>query len=266
MNNRKRSNMEEKKFVTIVCPRCGFTKELIGDIACIGHRMYTCPKCKEKKRIADMQKTEIGDKFVVSSVSTAHESAISRFASGQSELPLPTVDDYSRIPTPESNRMGPTRIRGTENSTHNVVEDVPFVPKSPEKDILHKKEEKLNALPPTGFNPKDPSLFHSPATLLDLTTNRKYKLRIGRQVVGRKDPDRVADVQIVTMDEYMSRHHVSITVKQTENDRYLHFVKNQKNKNETLLNDRELPNDTEWKMEAGQILRLADTKFEILDE
>lgn len=113
----------------------------------------------------------------------------------------------------------------------------------------------------------DPSHFRKPATLIDLTTDRRYKLGEGEgeYIVGRKDANRVADVPISTMDKHMSRHHVRIIVVDC-GGYYIHYVRNERALNETYLDGVGLENDGEQVLEKGQILQLADTKLQIVDE
>ena len=74
---------------------------------------------------------------------------------------------------------------------------------------------------------------------------KRYPLAVGRNSVGRRSTSSLADVQIITTDQFMSRAHTIINVNRKANGNLLIDLSNDQNKNATLVNQVKLcPGDT----------------------
>ena len=91
-----------------------------------------------------------------------------------------------------------------------------------------------------------------------VVNGREYPLSIGNNIVGRWSPTSQADVQLDVPDEYLSRQHIRMNVYRLPNGRLRITVKNFKNKNETMVNDKLLESD-EYVVINGDTITMADT-------
>lgn len=97
--------------------------------------------------------------------------------------------------------------------------------------------------------------------LLDKATYRRYPLREGKQLVGRK-PHKTppkADIPIETTDQGMSREHLFIEVMAGRDGRYHVYVSNAKNQNPTEINGTKLEDGDKVGIRHGDVLKLCDT-------
>lgn len=110
--------------------------------------------------------------------------------------------------------------------------------------------------------------FKNPGTLLDLDTGKKYKLKVGEQTVGRKDDDEDGhdkpDVAIETEDQYMSRIHLHVSVKEVDKKYYHSFRVDSHAKNATYLNGVKVE-DNKF-LDINQVLSMPLAKIQIIDE
>lgn len=77
-----------------------------------------------------------------------------------------------------------------------------------------------------------------------------YRLSEGKNIVGRKAITSTANIQVETLDRYMSRQHISITVTTLPEQTVKALLSNYQNKNQTLVNDQPIV--------AGDTIRLID--------
>lgn len=244
----------------ICCPHCGRRITLNCYNDSLAQKLYKCKQCH-----CD---TPIG-KWLVCGQRVAESE----------ELVKTRLTISSSISIPD-NVGGKTEVRDRSKNTsekepENVIGKTTM--RKPELEETSTEQIKGTNSCATHFSIiEDPTFFKHPATLIDLTTNKRYKLghdyytnRIpqteGEYIVGRKDPAVKADVPICTKDQYMSRHHVRIIVLECEGH-YIHLLRNERAVNETFLGERELDKGCEWKLQKNQILQLADTKLKIVDE
>ena len=99
--------------------------------------------------------------------------------------------------------------------------------------------------------------------LLDRATYRRYPLREGKQLVGRKphkNPPK-ADVPIETTDQGMSREHLYIEVMAGRDGRYHVYVSNAKNQNPTEINGIKLADGDKVGIRHGDVIKLCDTQL-----
>lgn len=244
----------------IRCPHCGYQETINCYDDSLAQKLHECKQCHSEH--------PYGEYLVCGQRVTENQEEV------KTRLTI-----YSSISTPE-NVSGKTEVRGRsheneQNETGNVTGKTSMRQNNTEETSTEKIEGTNHCI--THFSIKDdPTYFKHPATLIDLTTNKRYKLGTdfytnrppqteGEYIVGRKDPDVKANVPISTMDKYMSRHHVRIIVLECEGH-YIHLLRNERAVNETFLGERELDKGCEWKLQKNQILQLADTKLKIVDE
>ena len=99
--------------------------------------------------------------------------------------------------------------------------------------------------------------------LFDRATNRRYPLREGKQLVGRKphkNPAK-ADVPIETTDQGMSREHLYVDVMAGRDGRYHIYVSNAKNQNPTEINGVKLADGDKIGIRHGDVIKLCDTQL-----
>ena len=99
--------------------------------------------------------------------------------------------------------------------------------------------------------------------LLDRVTSRRYPLREGKQLVGRK-PHKTppkADIPIETTDQGMSREHLYIEVMAGRDGRHHIYVSNAKNQNPTEINGNKLADGDKVGIRHGDVLKLCDTQL-----
>lgn len=102
-----------------------------------------------------------------------------------------------------------------------------------------------------------------PGYLMDRVSSRRYPLREGKQLVGRKphkSPPK-ADVPIETTDQGMSREHLYIDVMAGRDGRYHIYASNAKNQNPTEINGITLADGDKVAIRHGDILKLCDTEL-----
>ena len=99
--------------------------------------------------------------------------------------------------------------------------------------------------------------------LLDRATYRRYPLREGKQLVGRKphkNPPK-ADIPIETTDQGMSREHLYIEVMAGRDGRNHVYVSNAKNQNPTEINGVKLADGDKVGIRHGDVIKLCDTQL-----
>jgi len=99
--------------------------------------------------------------------------------------------------------------------------------------------------------------------LMDRMTYRRYPLREGRQIVGRK-PHRStpkADIPIETTDQGMSREHLCIEVMAGRDGHYHVYASNAKNHNPTIINGVKLGEGDKVGLRHGDVIKLSDTQL-----
>lgn len=99
--------------------------------------------------------------------------------------------------------------------------------------------------------------------LLDRATYRRYPLREGKQLVGRKphkNPPK-ADIPIETADQGMSRAHLYIEVMSGRDGRYHVYVSNAKNQNPTEINGVKLADGDKVGIRHGDVIKMCDTQL-----
>ena len=96
-----------------------------------------------------------------------------------------------------------------------------------------------------------------------LVEDHEYQLSIGNNNVGRWSPHSQADVQLYVQDEFLSRQHVKINVYRLADGKLRITVKNNKNKNETLINGKPLTTDT-LVVRGGDTITMGDTNARLI--
>lgn len=103
-----------------------------------------------------------------------------------------------------------------------------------------------------------------------LSTGAKYKLKPGRNIIGRKASQSGADMKIDTGDKRsMSREHIVIDVKKVPAKGYVHYISLYKEKvNKTTIGNEPLQWGDCIVLENGDIINLPDAavKFILPDE
>lgn len=98
----------------------------------------------------------------------------------------------------------------------------------------------------------------------------EYRLKPGRNVIGRKSPNSAADFQIDTDDRrLMSREHIVIEVKKVPAKGFVHYISLFKKKvNKTYIGNEPIEYGDCIVLSHGDIIKLPDAalKFEIPDE
>lgn len=89
---------------------------------------------------------------------------------------------------------------------------------------------------------------------------RKYELREGNNIVGRKASTSTADVQLAVEDRYISRHNAVIKVGKM-GDGLLLTIANYKNQNPIKVGDVTLLDDDEVVLENGDVFTMGLTKM-----
>lgn len=109
-----------------------------------------------------------------------------------------------------------------------------------------------------------------PGQLRVVPTGQTFKLRLGRNVVGRKAATSNADIQLPTGDsKRMSREHIVIDVKKVPQKGLVPYISLYKEKvNATGVNGEELLYGDTIVLKDGDVIELPDlkVKFEIPDE
>jgi len=97
-----------------------------------------------------------------------------------------------------------------------------------------------------------------------LYQGKSYKLKPGRNTIGRKAETSSATIQIEA-DRYMSRDHAEIIVRRNSKGEYMHFFHNSKNKNDTFVNGQKVENGDELILNGGEVIKMAhaELRFEL---
>lgn len=102
--------------------------------------------------------------------------------------------------------------------------------------------------------------------LLDLSSGKKYELKEGNNIIGRKtykSPSK-ATVPIETEDKGLSRVHCNINVMRG-NDGFFHtYISNAENKNPTYINSSYLKNDDEIALKNGDVIKSSETQLKFM--
>lgn len=89
--------------------------------------------------------------------------------------------------------------------------------------------------------------------------NTLYALRPGENTIGRKATTSTASVQIDTNDLYMSRRHVCINIRMLSTGKIQATLRNDHNKNTTLVNKQPLEEGDEVVLNDGSSFQIGDT-------
>lgn len=111
----------------------------------------------------------------------------------------------------------------------------------------------------------DPHVFRHPATLVNPETGESITMSVGEQIVGRIAPVDGPKIGFHNVPQSVSRRHVCINTVECGNGKFINMVSNCKNKNRTLLNDKELPAGDVWKMARGMTLTMGELTVRIED-
>ena len=90
---------------------------------------------------------------------------------------------------------------------------------------------------------------------------QQYELSIGGNIIGRKADTSAADVQIETVDMFMSREHAVVNVRRLPNGGLKVDVTNHKNKNSTKINGILLQDGDAIVLHDGDTIELGKTKL-----
>ncbi len=97
--------------------------------------------------------------------------------------------------------------------------------------------------------------------LWDRVTDRRYPLRKGKQLVGRRPHNKPpkADIAIETEDQGISREHLYIDVMAGRDGRFHVYVSNARNKNATEINGKKLKDGDILGLRHGDVIRMNET-------
>ena len=94
-----------------------------------------------------------------------------------------------------------------------------------------------------------------------------YTLRNGLNVVGRKATTSQADVQIITDDRYMSRHHAVVKVMRTADGSLRTLISNHTDcKHPTVVSGQTLAAGDEVVLQGGTIITMGHTELTYIEE
>lgn len=88
---------------------------------------------------------------------------------------------------------------------------------------------------------------------------KAYDLELGENTVGRKAQTSHATIQIDTTDRYMSRQHALITVTRLRDGGLKVTLRNDQNKNDTLVNGLTIENGDEIRLTNGNRITMGHT-------
>ncbi len=88
---------------------------------------------------------------------------------------------------------------------------------------------------------------------------KAYDLELGQNTIGRKAQTSHATVQIDTTDRYMSRQHALITVTRLRDGGLKATLRNDQNKNDTLVNGQTIANGDEIRLINGCRITMGHT-------
>ncbi len=86
-----------------------------------------------------------------------------------------------------------------------------------------------------------------------------YDLELGDNTIGRKAQTSKATMQINTTDRYMSRKHVCITVRRLPDGGLKSVLRNDQNKNDTLIDGQPIANGDEIRLINGARITMGHT-------
>jgi len=89
--------------------------------------------------------------------------------------------------------------------------------------------------------------------------DKSYPLEIGQNIVGRKAQTSTATIQIATTDRYMSRQHAAILVKRMPDGSLKCTLRNDQNKNQTLVNGQPIENSDKITLIDGYRITMGKT-------
>lgn len=96
------------------------------------------------------------------------------------------------------------------------------------------------------------------------TSRQTFSLKLGRQVIGRKDPDMQCELMIDTDDMYMSRNHFIIECRVNRAGSIECILSDYKSKNHTFINTRslhEVKKNDAFLLTGGDIIQAGLTKI-----
>lgn len=88
-----------------------------------------------------------------------------------------------------------------------------------------------------------------------------FDLELGENSVGRKANTSHASLQIPTTDRYMSRQHVLITVRRLPDGALKSVLRNDQNKNDTLIDGQAIENGDEIRLTNGNRITMGRTNL-----
>lgn len=100
--------------------------------------------------------------------------------------------------------------------------------------------------------------------LHDPIRKRRYPLRPGSNLVGRKATTSTANIQIETDNKRMSRSHSLIEVKKRSSGGFMHVFTNAGNKNDTFINGKKIADGDSVILGGGEILNLGGTELKFV--
>ncbi len=110
-------------------------------------------------------------------------------------------------------------------------------------------------------------IFDSLGVITVVGTGHSYRLKTGRNIIGRMAQKSEADFQIDTAGKLMmSREHIVIDVKQNPGNRFVHIISLYKEKvNPTFINNKQLLYGDCMTLNHGDVIGLPDAtlRFEI---
>lgn len=86
-----------------------------------------------------------------------------------------------------------------------------------------------------------------------------FRLKEGRQIVGRKSADRPCDIMIETSDTSMSRKHFSIEVARNNSGGCDYYVSDLGSLNHTLLNSTEIVEGKFYRLKNNDVIQAGET-------
>lgn len=93
------------------------------------------------------------------------------------------------------------------------------------------------------------------------TKQQTYELKPGKQLIGRKDPNKPCDWMIETMDMYMSRNHFTIEIKEKTKSHFSYILADYKSKNHTHIDQKVLGAGDEYYLKDGAVIQAGETKI-----
>lgn len=86
-----------------------------------------------------------------------------------------------------------------------------------------------------------------------------YDLELGDNTIGRKAQTSKASLQIDTTDRYMSRQHARISVRRLPDGGLKSVLRNDQNKNDTLIDGQAIENGDEIRLTNGTLITMGHT-------